>query len=172
MTGPLRRAGRGIDRSGAGVVWSVAEGRKGRRWREVRTATDGRVISSLLFETDPAGRFSHTELSTAAGLLTLHPEPDGTIHGNTVTADGVRHVVGLPWATDGIVLVEGSTITAAAAARLIATTPAANARAILRIGLDLGCRVGEGQPSEELDRVSADGLPDLADGADWPLETA
>ena len=55
------------------------------------------VRSSLLLELDPDGRFSHLELSTAAGLLTLHPEGDGTIHGNAVTTAGLTHVIGLPW---------------------------------------------------------------------------
>ena len=92
----LRRAGRGRVADGTDVTWSVAEGRRGRRWREVRTREEG-IVARLLLETDPDGRFAHLELSTAAGLLTLHPEGDGTLHGNAVTADGVEHVVGVPW---------------------------------------------------------------------------
>ncbi len=94
MPGPLRFGGRGQGADGAAVVWSVAEGSKGRRWREVRNVGGG-VASSLLLETDAAGRFSHLELSTPSGLLTLHPEPDGTLHGHAIVSDGVEHVEGL-----------------------------------------------------------------------------
>jgi len=182
MTVYLRAGGRGGLADGSVVTWSVAEGRHGRRWREVRVAK-GAVISSLLLETDPDGRFSHTELSTAAGLLTLHPEGDGTIHGNTVGADGIGHVVGLPWDRDGLLLVEGSAIAMAAAVnRLRARPPGAEVEipAII-VGLDLALtegtatvarvgasvwRVGDA-PALTLD---GRGLPVLADGSDWPLE--
>jgi hypothetical protein len=139
----------------------VATGRRGRRWREVRTV-DGQVVSSLLFETDPAGRFAHLELSTSSGLLTLHPEMDGTLHGNAVMADGVRHVVGEPWSVDGALLVEGSAIALAAAGeRGVAAW----------IGLDLALH--HGRPT--IDHMASipiddDGLPGLADGSSWPLE--
>ncbi|HEU0235439.1 MAG TPA: hypothetical protein VFR14_03245 [Candidatus Limnocylindrales bacterium] len=183
MTAFVRVGGRGGLGDGSVVTWSVAEGRRGRRWREVRVA-DGAVISSLLLETDPDGRFSHTELSTAAGLLTLHPEGDGTIHGNTVGADGIGHVVGRPWDRDGLLLVEGSPIaTIAAIDRLrarIAGGMTVELAAIV-VGLDLGLtfgpvtvertwagiwRVGDG-PSLVHDEL---GLPVLAEGSDWPLE--
>jgi len=183
VTAFVRVGGRGGLADGSVVTWSVAEGRRGRRWREVRVA-DGSVVSSLLLETDPDGRFSHTELSTAAGLLTLHPEADGTIHGNTVGADGIGHVVGLPWDRDGLLLVEGSAIAAVAGidrlrARMV-DGASAEVAAIL-VGLDLALtagpvtvarsgagawRVGDG-PSLALDER---GLPVLAEGSDWPLE--
>jgi len=158
---PVRRAGQGRLPDGSLVVWSVATGRRGRRWREVRTSQD-QVVSSLLFETDPAGRFAHLELSTAAGLLTLHPEPDGSLHGNVVVAEGIRHVVGEPWSADGALVLEGSAIAVAAAGERI---PAA--------WIDLGLGLHHGRPP--IDRVpgvplDADGLPKLADGATWPLE--
>ena len=35
-----------------------------------------------------SGRFSHLELAAAAGLWTLHPEGDGTLHGNHVDPRG------------------------------------------------------------------------------------
>ena len=47
---------------------------------------DGDVVSSLLLELDPSGRFSHLELARADGLWTFHPETDGTIHGKSVAA--------------------------------------------------------------------------------------
>jgi hypothetical protein len=117
MTELVRRAGRGTDATGALVLWSVAEGRRGRRWREVRSASGGGLVSSLLLETDPGDRVNHIELGSGLGLLTLHPESDGTLHGNVVTSAGIEHVVGLPWSQDAVLLVEGSTIAAAAAAR-------------------------------------------------------
>jgi hypothetical protein len=123
----LRFGGRGQGADGASLVWSVAEGSRGRRWREVRNAGHA-VASSLLLETDPAGRFSHLELSTPSGLLTLHPEADGTLHGHAIVSDGVEHVEGLRWDADGIVLLEGSTVCRAAAILVLsgALEPAAS----------------------------------------------
>lgn len=188
----LRRAGRGTDASGAEIVWTVSEGRRGRRWREVRSGPHG-VISSLLLETDATGRFSHAEISTAAGLLTLHPEADGTLHGNVVGERGIEHVEGLPWRADGVVLLEGSTIAMVAAiAPMVAhgarprTTPdsdsgPASPLRALRIDLRLGHRLADvlvarggggrwlvGETDEV--RLDDDGLPVQADGASWPLE--
>ena len=117
----LRRAGHVRAADGASTTWSVAEGHRGRRWRELVRVGNGRpgIRHSLLLETDPDGRFAHLELSTDAGMLTLHPEGDGTLHGNAVVdhgaahlrdATGVEHVRGLVWPSDGIALVEGSLI--------------------------------------------------------------
>ena len=182
MTERLRRAGRGRDSDGWWVIWSVAEGRRGRRWREVRQE-EGIVASSLLLETDQAGRFSHLELSTSAGLLTLHPERDGSLHGNTVTLDGIAHVRGLAWDPDGLVVIEGSTISTVAAVAL--QRPALlEGASISRPGVvvkrDLSVElspivvtrtsrerwlVGD-DPLE----VDAAGLPVLRDAETWPLE--
>jgi hypothetical protein len=158
----LRRAGHGRAPDGALVTWSVAEGRRGRRWREVVRAGEG-IRSSLLLELDPDGRFSHLELSTAAGLLTLHPEPDGTLHGNAVTSAGMRHVVGLAWDPDGIVLLDGSAVCLAAA---VSARRASSA--CLRVGLDLALEVGS--TSVDPSAATSNGLPNLVDGASWPLE--
>jgi hypothetical protein len=160
----LRRAGSGRGPGGSQVVWSVAEGRRGRRWREVVIASDGGIRSSLLLELDPAGRFSHLELSTAAGLLTLHPERDGTLHGNAVTAAGVAHVRGEPWQPDSAIALEGSWICAAASRRPDGSWPAS----VLRVGLDLSMATEPAgfDPSQ----VDADGLPALDGGTTWPLE--
>ena len=89
MTGPTRAAGWGRGPDGTVVTWTVAEGRKGRRWREV-VARGTDVVHALLLETDPNGRFSHLELARADGLWTFHPEPDGTIHGNHVAVGSRR----------------------------------------------------------------------------------
>lgn len=165
MTEWLRRAGRGRLPDGTAVVWSVAEGRRGRRWREVRHQADGSVLSTLLLETDRHDRFAHTELATAAGLLTLHPEGDGTLHGNTITAAGVEHLRGLRWAEDAVVLIEGSMVADAVMAR----TPGDGGVGIA-IDLALTCRpLVEGWRPPAL-RIDARGLPILADGEEWPLE--
>ena len=183
MTDRLRRAGHGRLPDGSAVTWSIAEGRRGRRWREVRVDSGG-PISSLLLETDADGRFSHLELSTAAGLLTLHPEADGTMHGNAVGATGVRHVVGLPWLPDGIVLLEGSAITTAAAASLVRGSMGegtSSTTEALRVDLDLsverrpvrvdrlpyGTWKFEGQDAIG---VGVDGVPSLRAAEEWPLE--
>lgn len=169
MSGLVRRAGRGTDTTGALVIWSVAEGRRGRRWREVRSV-GGAVVSSLLLETDPDGRFSHAELGTEAGLLTLHPEGDGTIHGNVVTAGGIEHVRGLPWSRDSVLIVEGSTIAAAAAAHALGHAVAAGTpvtRPAVIVDLGLAVRVGD----VSIVAVGGDGIPQLAAAQTWPLDT-
>lgn len=170
----LRRAGHGRATDGSLVTWSVAEGSRGRRWREVRTlgpagaGQGSTVVSSLLLELDPDGRFAHLELSTPAGLLTLHPEGDGTLHGNTVTAAGVGHVAGLPWHRDDVVLLEGSVVTAVAAAQP-GRSPAAGALIItLALALD---RVAVA-PAAGPGGADAAGLPVLHDAEAWPLERA
>jgi hypothetical protein len=170
----VRRAGSGRFVDGSDVVWSVAEGQKGRRWREARSR-DGVVLSSLLLETFPDRRFAHLELSTAAGLLTLHPEADGTLHGNAVTPAGVHHVVGLPWPTGSVVVVDGSAvaITAATWFALGAWTDRSHAvrMPIVTVSPALDVRAGtipgDGFSHQSID---ADGLPILAGGAVWPLE--
>jgi hypothetical protein len=160
---PLRRAGRGRLPDGSTIVWSVSEGTRGRRWREIRRTADGTLVTSLLLETHPDARFAHIELSTATGLLTLHPEGDGTLHGNVVTTHGIRHVIGLPWTPRSVVLVEGSVFASAAAKRTLGGNVADGVR--ITLALDI-------LPVHEtisLD-VDGDGLPLLDDAAAWPLE--
>jgi hypothetical protein len=185
MTDWLRRAGSGRDADGFSVVWSIAEGRRGRRWREVR-GRDDRALSSLLLETNPAGQFAHLELGTPSGLLTLHPERDGTLHGNVITPEGVEHVSGHAWDANGIVLVEGSTICQAAAAELLGrAAPVWSSASVpsVTIGpktlwLDdfypirvervtaAKWRFGDREPI----RIDDRGLPILDEGETWPLE--
>jgi hypothetical protein len=166
----VRRAGRGRAADGSDIVWSVAQGHRGRRWREVRATAGGAVISSLLLETDPDGRFSHTELSTAAGLLTLHPEPDGTLHGNSVTAAGVHHVRGVPWHPDGAVIVIGSPVAIAVAAATARRLGGAIPRVVFVEPDDLRCLQGDDVERAWEGVIDADGLPLLAAAASWPLE--
>ena len=160
---PLRRAGRGRLPDGSTVVWSVSEGSRGRRWREIRGTANGGLITSLLLETHPDGRFAHIELSTATGLLTLHPEADGTLHGNVITEAGIRHIEGLPWTPRSIVLVDGSALGSAAALRTLVDGVAHG----VRISLELDVVAIHEAISVEVDD---DGLPMLADAAAWPLE--
>jgi hypothetical protein len=163
VTAWLRRAGAGSAADGSEVVWSLAEGRRGRRWREVVRTGEG-IRSSLLLELDPTSRFSHLELSTAAGLMTLHPEGDGTLHGNAVTSAGIGHVVGMPWQPDAAIWLEGSGINVAAARRADGTF----ASEFLRVGLDLNL-AREAIPFDAA-AVDLDGLPVLGGGTTWPLE--
>jgi len=165
------------------VWWSVAEGRRGRRWRETIVKGTG-LRHALLLETSPDGSFSHLELATPAGLLTLHPEGDGTLLGNAVEAGGMRHVAGLAWEAGGVVDVEGSPVAAATCARLLGGVVApgdAVRRTVLRVTAELLLTTGPGT-IERLDhetwriagggpfRADADGLPVLAASASWPLE--
>jgi hypothetical protein len=116
VTDWLRRAGHIRLEDGRDVIWSVAEGSRGRRWREaVRKPNQPGIRHSLLLEMDPDGWFSHLELSTEEGLLTLHPEGDGTLHGNAVTASGVRHVRGVAWDPHGMMLIDRSFVSTLAA---------------------------------------------------------
>jgi hypothetical protein len=174
MSSLVRRAGSGRFVDGTDVVWSVAEGRKGRRWREVRSR-GGAVLSSLLLETFPDRRFAHLEVSTPAGMLTLHPEADGTLHGNAVLATGVRHVVGLPWPEDGVVVLDGSAISIAAASWFIRDadppTDDAGRRPVAMIDPGLQVKVSS-IPADALshDQIDADGLPMLDGARSWPLD--
>ena len=121
------------------------------------------IRSSLLLELDRAGRFSHLELSTAAGLLTLHPEADGTLHGNAVSSKGIEHIRGLPWSSETHIALEGSPVCAA-----IAASHGAGQTEALRIGLDLS--LSSGRVPADPREANANGLPNLANGTSWPLE--
>lgn len=158
----MRRAGHGRARDGSFVTWSVAQGRRGWRWREVVRTGEG-IRSSLLLELDPDRRFSHLELSTPTGLLTLHPEGDGTLHGNAVTLRGIDHIRGRPWSPGVLIGLDGSAV-----CRAIAAATGHGTVDALRITLDLSLsRVRlDADPQD----ATPDGLPRLADGASWPLD--
>src|SRR5215212_979721 len=191
----LRQAGHVRAATGEGTTWSVAEGRRGRRWRELIRVGNGRrgIRQSLLLETNPDATFSHLELSTEAGLFTIHPEPDGTLHGNAIVehgeaglrdASGVEHVRGLTWPDDAIALVEGSLVCELAAIQALGATLSPNsarsqaaAWTPLTLWLEIRpvrvdriderrWRFGEGPVLE----VDAHGLPLLESGSTWPLE--
>jgi len=186
MTGPVRVAGWGHGPGGSTVTWTVAEGRKGRRWREVQADGTG-VGHVLLLETDRDGRFSHVELGRADGLWTFHPEPDGTLHGNHVGPDGsgIRHISGWSFGSDAVLLVDGSPISLAAVAWGLESSMAVGAARDLagvvirsdgrleevdEIRLErlsvTRWRVGEGAPFD----VDEAGCPSLLDGDVRPME--
>jgi hypothetical protein len=162
----LRVAGTGRTSDGATVTWSVAEGRRGRRWREA-VSRDGTVVHSLLLELDPEGRFAHLELTTPAGLLTLHPEGDGSLHGNAVTAAGVTHVRGLPWQPDDVILIEGSVVCRAVAGQW-QLARALDALGAVRVEADLS--LARERASDAAAPVDGRALPVLQDSREWPLE--
>ena len=185
MSEPLRRGGRGALPGGAGISWSVAAGTRGRRWRAV-TVVDGRAVRSLLLELDQAGRPTRLEITTADGLLTLHPEPaDGGLHGNVVRPAGIDHLA-FAWGPEHVLLVEGLPLVASAAAhRLAAQTGVGEAhdRPAVIVDAALRCRattcrisrLGEGEwrvasgPAAIEIALDPDGIP--AHDESWPLES-
>jgi len=91
VSAPRRIAAHERDTRNRDVVWTAADGRNGRRWRELAVDAAGQA-RSLLLETDSQGAWQRLEISGADGLLTLHPEGDGSIHGNVASRTGVRHL--------------------------------------------------------------------------------
>jgi hypothetical protein len=93
MTRFVRVAGRSRDVAGRLVLWSVAEGARGRRWREaVLHGSAVALARSVTLETDAERRHVKLELAAGVGLVTLHPEPDGQVHGNLVSAHHVMPI--------------------------------------------------------------------------------
>jgi len=118
---PVRRGGHARDSLGDLLTWSIAEGERGTRWREA-LERDGSLLRSLLLETSPAGRPTRLEMTTRAGLLTLHPEPDeSAMHGNVVGGDAIRHLA-LPWSGEHELFVFSSPATATIVVRRLART--------------------------------------------------
>jgi hypothetical protein len=185
VAGWLRRAGYLPLEDGRAVTWTLAEGRRGRRWREsvTRPGQPG-IRHSLLLETDPDRRFAHLELSTESGLLTLHPEGDGSLHGNTVTSAGVHHVRGVAWDPEAIVIVDGSIVCRLAACHgldSVIEVESSREVLVLRIPRDLRLlaahevvRRGPGGrwAIGDVERlvVDEDGLLPSSGGTTWPLE--
>lgn len=156
----LRRAGHGTLPDGASVLWSVAEGSRGRRWRW--TVSDGAQLRhSGLLELGLDGRFVRLELDAGSTLVTLHPEPGGrSAHGNVVTADGVRPIA-VDWGPEcGIEIVGdafGSTLGAGEGRQIV---------------ID-GERVADMHPAAlGSSRLALDdrGVPQLANPSEWALE--
>jgi hypothetical protein len=188
MTAPTRVAGWGTGAFGSVVTWTVAEGQKGRRWREV-VRQGATALHALLLETDPDGRFAHLELARADGLWTFHPERDRTLHGNHVggATPDVRPVAGWAFGPDDVLVVDGSPLAMAAIAWRWARTlapgdvaPGAVGGVLLRSNGELvrvpeirierlsvkRWQVGEGSAFD----VDPAGLPILLGGTVRPLE--
>ncbi len=190
MADPLRLAGTGRLATGEAVTWSLADGRRGRRWRELLTRR-GRVVRSLLLELAPDGRIGRLEIASGAGLLTVHPSGDATtLHGNVVTTAGVRHLT-FPWSDSHLLVVDRSPVVDAAVMGPSAAALWSGARARLegiRIGSDLRpapvavlvSRAGVSTWDLAFDPPAAGtatplvldrrGLPILLEPAEWPLE--
>jgi hypothetical protein len=137
----VRVAGVATLADGSEVTWSVADGRRGRRWRAVTRWPDS-LIESLLLEVSVDGRASRLELGTSAGLLTLHPEASGGLHGNVVTTDAIRHLA-LPWTDDHELEVEPLALSGAVTARRLDRRLAAGERIdvpVVAVGAGLSVR--------------------------------
>jgi hypothetical protein len=145
----------------------------------------------LLVEADPGGGLTRLELSSAAGLLTLHPA--GTpvrLHGNVVRSGGVEPMA-FDWSPAHALFAGASPITAAiAAGGPAAVAGVGEGRSIpaIEIGPGLAVRAATwrvAHTSAERWRMlaadggaslllvlDADGLPTGDDAATWPLEEA
>jgi hypothetical protein len=148
---------------------------------------DGQLVGALLLETLPDGTVTKLELTTAAGLLTVHPE-GSTLHGNVARPGGMEHVA-LPWSAGHVLIVVGTPATAAAAACVLEprigvgeghTVPGAS------IGSGLAVTPATFRVARVADRrwhmldagsgarltvdLDADGVAILAGAVSWPLE--
>ena len=84
-------------------------------------SSNGVISHALLLEVDTNGRPSRLELTTPAGLLTLHPEEgSGALHGNVVAADGVRHL-SLAWSAEHGLAIEGRPVASAVTAHRLSS---------------------------------------------------
>ena len=185
----VRRGGHARNPLGDLVTWSEAEGERGTRWREA-IERDGVLIRSLLLEASTDGRPTRLEMTTRAGLLTLHPEPDqSALHGNVVTPGGVRHLA-FPWSQEHELFVVASPASATIGIRRFARSmvvggavtvdlvyvddelePRAARWRVERIGSH-GWHLHDVEGSEERRlTVADDGRPILLDEATWALET-
>jgi hypothetical protein len=154
----IRRGGVVTTARGERSVWTIADGRRGRRVREAISRGDA-LVRTVLFELDPAGRCVRLELATAAGLLTLHPDRNGArLHGNVVGPTGVRHLT-FDWATDREPLVAGSPASTA-------IVGARGVRTVLRIDDELDPRMEPWDP----EAPSGGQVEALTTDDGWPLE--
>jgi hypothetical protein len=188
-TAAARRGGRATTIGGELLIWSEAEGTRGTRWRE-GLQRDGVLVRSLLLEVSAAGRPTRLEMTTAAGLLTLHPEPDESeLHGNVVGPDGITHLA-FPWSGDHELLILGSPASATITLRRLTqaiVVGATRTLEVLRIGDELDPRPARwgveriarrawhlreiGGSDERRLTVDDEGRPLLTDAVSWPLET-
>jgi hypothetical protein len=190
----VRLAGQGVDRLGRAVTWTIADGERGRRWREGTAAagtTDGTAAGlahAVTMETGHAGQWLRLEVAAPAGLLSLHPERDGSINGNVVSEAGVRHVA-LGTIEPPLVDVRDSLVAETALCRALERLVAAgegSTVSVVRVLPTLEVEVAELQvmrtDARTWELTDADGIrtvsmgdrgaPVTSDaGAKWPLET-
>ena len=158
MTDWLRRAGGGLLPDGAGVVWSVAGGDRGRRWRWTVTR-DGHLESVGLIELRPSGALARLELAAPGVLVTFHPEPDEWMaHGNVVTGEGVEPIA-IDWQPGWTVAIAGDPFGSAVAGwrgRGVVVGPN---------GI-----TPDSDPAPTASPVDGRGVPILGVAEEWPLE--
>ncbi|HEY6056932.1 MAG TPA: hypothetical protein VIV06_02820 [Candidatus Limnocylindrales bacterium] len=185
---PVRRAGRWRLEDGSEVLWSVAEGRRGRRWRS-SVWRKGACVQSLLLEAARSGRPGRLEVVAPAGLLTLHPDAgDASAHGNVVGRDGVRSLAH-GWSPEHGIVVERDPIpTLVLLARLAESVGVEDQASlpVLAVAEDLRVeegtlvvrrltvdtwRLGAGDTTRESTLiVGEDGLPGGPGTVEWALE--
>jgi hypothetical protein len=179
------------------VTWTIADGERGRRWREVTASAarpnptegaSGGVAHAVTLETGHAGQWLRLEVAAAAGLLSLHPDRDGSINGNVVSDAGVRHVAkGV--VQPPLVDVRDSLVAETALCRALERQVAAgegSTVSVVRVSPTLDVEVAELQvmrtDARTWELTDADGIrsvsmgdrgaPVTSDaGAKWPLET-
>ena len=184
----VRRAGSGRTAAGDRVWWSVAEGRRGRRWREAIVGDAAGCATRCCSRPGPDGRFSHLELADAGRAADAAPRGrrdaprerdrgrrDPARRRAPVGRGGRRGRRGLggrraPRAPGCLAAeVEARRVgcdgrsCAITAGLLITTGP----EPVERIDQETW-RIAGGAPC----RVDADGLPVLPDAESWPLEQA
>lgn len=123
---------------------------------------------AVLLEVGVDGRFTRLELTAPGGLLTLHPEPDGSrVDGNVVDGSGVRPV-SLPWGPGHVLRVSGSPIPEILTrrARGLAAPPT------LVLAIDANLQVTPESRPGEGSGPPADGrgVPILDEAMEWDLE--
>jgi hypothetical protein len=185
---PFRAGGRAVLPNGTTVIWSAAEGGRGRRWREA-VSHDGSLGRSLLLEASPAGRVTRLEVTSESGLLTLHPDGDEReLHGNVVTATGIRHLR-FDWSAEHELFVDGSPAAAAVALGRFtgllaigetkpvpvvwvddALEPRSGTWQVTRAALDAWHLRDLDGSGERMTRLDEHGVPVLPDAVSWPLE--
>jgi hypothetical protein len=185
---PVRRGGRVTIAGGDVLMWTEAEGARGTRWREA-VERDGQLTRALLLEAAAGGRPTRLEMTTRAGLLTLHPESDqSAMHGNVVGGDRVRHLA-LPWSPEHELFVLGSPAAATITFRRLASLVVVGASRLIDVlTIDDELQPVRGRwsiervaqhawhlrdvdgPDERRLTVREDGRPVLADEVTWPLE--
>jgi hypothetical protein len=190
----VRLAGHGVDRLGRAVTWTIADGERGRRWREATAGAEagdgspGSLAHAITLETGHAGQWLRLEVAAAAGLLSLHPDRDGSINGNVVSEAGVRHIAkGV--VEPPLVDVRDSLVAETALCRALERQVAAgegSTVSVVRVSPTLDVEVAQLQvmrtDARTWELTDADGIrtvsmgdrgaPVTSDaGAKWPLET-